>query len=455
MGARAERARQDLLRSRQRSQSPSWRLPGPGGLVLPGERRGHKLTTAHIQAAYPMVASSSLGSTGVLIGRDEYGTGAFCFDPFGWYHAGHTRDPSAIVLGEKGSGKSCLLKCIASRSRVFGRRVEIIVGGRGGELVGEYEALVSALEGVNLRIRPGVGLNPIERHGNAAARQSLLRAVTAMLLGRPLKPAEARGLSTVLPIVDAELSDREVVIPDVVSELQNPSQGFADVMNRDRRELADELRDCMDVLGDLTAGPLGGLFDRPSIAADWTNPVICLDLGEIAETAHGADESVALGVSMLCATAALDAHRRQRGATGEKSIRIADEAWRAISSGDFLAYMIASLKLSRKTGQGWLIALHRLGDLSAAGDQGSRAQQLAESIASECATRIIAKQHPSQVDLTASTFMLSETEKALIGRLGVGEHLWKLGNTHRSFRVRHYVAPTEREWAYTDQNMAA
>lgn len=36
MSARAERARESLLRARRRSQAPSWRLPGPGGLVLPG-----------------------------------------------------------------------------------------------------------------------------------------------------------------------------------------------------------------------------------------------------------------------------------------------------------------------------------------------------------------------------------------------------------------------------------
>ena len=453
MSARADRAREERLRARRRSQRPSWRLPGPGGLVLPGERRGHRLTTAHVQAAYPFVASSSLGSTGVLIGRDGYGTGPFTWDAWGWYERGEVRDGNAIVLGEKGSGKSCLLKTYASRSRVFGRRVEIIVGGRGGELAGEYQGVVDALGGVNLRVQPGVSLNPLERIGSPAARQSLLRAVTAMLLGRPLKPAEARGLSTVLPIVDAQLSDREVVIPDVVVELQNPCQEFADAMNRDRDDLAGEMRDCMDVLGDLSTGPLGGLFDRPSTAAEWTSPVIAIDLSEIAEHAHGADEDVALAVAMLCSTAFLDARRRERGVTGEKVIRIADEAWRAIASGEFLSYMSAALKLSRKTGVQYVIALHRLGDLSAAGDQGSRAQQLAESLASECATRVVYRQAPSQVELTARAFQLSETERSLIGRLGVGEGLWKLGNTHRSFRVRHHVASIEREWAYTDQGM--
>src|SRR5450432_452957 len=142
MSARREAARVGLLRARRRSQAPSWRVPGAGGLVLPGERRGHKLTTAHVQASYPFVASSSLGSTGVLIGRDEYGTGPFCFDAWRWYETGEVRDPNALILGEKGSGKSCLLKTYAARSRVFGRRVEIIVGGRGGELRGQYEALV-------------------------------------------------------------------------------------------------------------------------------------------------------------------------------------------------------------------------------------------------------------------------------------------------------------------------
>ena len=40
----------------------------------------HRTTTAHIQAAYPLMFSQGLGSRGTYIGRELLG-GSFCHDP--------------------------------------------------------------------------------------------------------------------------------------------------------------------------------------------------------------------------------------------------------------------------------------------------------------------------------------------------------------------------------------
>jgi hypothetical protein len=39
----------------------------------------HRLTSAHLQAAYPFVAEGGLGAPGTYIGRDLFG-GAFSYD---------------------------------------------------------------------------------------------------------------------------------------------------------------------------------------------------------------------------------------------------------------------------------------------------------------------------------------------------------------------------------------
>ena len=106
---RRQRDARERELARERSQPPTWRSMTPGGLVRPGERPGHLASTAHVQAAYPFVAQASLGSRGVIVGRNVYG-GAFALDPWELYVAGLLQDPNMLVLGLKGFGKSALCK---------------------------------------------------------------------------------------------------------------------------------------------------------------------------------------------------------------------------------------------------------------------------------------------------------------------------------------------------------
>ncbi|MGZ4331028.1 MAG: hypothetical protein ACXVH3_26675 [Solirubrobacteraceae bacterium] len=371
---RKERAGREKSFVRERSQPPTWRRMAPGGLVRPGERPGHLASTAHIQAAYPFVAQASLGNRGVVVGRNVYG-GVFALDPWELYVAGLLQDPNMLVLGLKGYGKSALCKTWVFRQRVFGRRIEVI------ERKGEYGPMVEAMGGVTLCLEPGVKLNPLERVGTRESRESLLRAVTRALLGRELSPAERVALSAALGTVDARYSEREVVIPDVVAELREPSAELALELNITQQQARDELRECMLALRDLSTGPLRGMFDGPTNAGHgvWNRPALAIDISQIARHAHGADENTALAIALICSTAFLDGqrhardrHARETGGEREKTVRVNDEAWRALAVPGAAEYYSSALKLSRDTGVQYVIALHRLSDLSATGDAGSR-----------------------------------------------------------------------------------
>jgi hypothetical protein len=426
-----------------------------GGLVRPAERPGHIASTAHVQAAYPFVAQASLGSRGVLVGRNVYG-GVFALDPWELYVAGLLQDPNMLVLGLKGYGKSALCKTWVFRQRVFGRRIEVI------ERKGEYGPIVEAMGGATLKLEPGVRLNPLERVGTTESRESLLRAVTRALLDRELTPAERVGLAAALGAVDARCSEREVVIPDVVAELREPSAELALELNVDQQDARSELRECMLALRDLSTGPLRGMFDGPTNAGTgvWDRPALAIDISQIARHAHGADENTALAIALICSTAFLDGQRhardRQARAAGrdtDKTVRVNDEAWRALAVPGAAEYYSSALKLSRDTGVQYVIALHRLSDLSATGDAGSRTQQLAEGLASEAAIRVIYRQAEREAPLTADSLQLSTTERALITQLGQGEALWRVGG--QGFRVRHLIADAEWELVQTDQGMGA
>ena len=452
---RRQRDARERELARERSQPPTCRSMTPGGLVRPGERPGHLASTAHVQAAYPFVAQASLGSRGVIVGRNVYG-GAFALDPWELYVAGLLQDPNMLVLGLKGFGKSALCKTWVLRQRVFGRRIEVI------ERKGEYGPVVDAMGGVSLRLEPGVRLNPLERIGTRESRESLLRAVTRALLDRDLNPAERVGLSAALAAVDARNADREVVIPDVVAELRDPSAELALELNVSQEQARDELRQCMLALRDLSTGPLRGMFDGPTNAGTgvWERPAVAIDISQIARHAHGTDENTALAIALICATAFLDGQRharegraKQAGVEPDKTVRVNDEAWRALAVPGAAEYYSSALKLSRDSGVQYLIALHRLSDLSATGDAGSRTQQLAEGLASEAAIRVIYRQAEREAPLTADALQLSTTERALITELTQGEALWRVGE--RGFRVRHLIADAEWKLVQTDEGMGS
>ncbi len=98
-----------------------------------------------------------------------------------------------------------------------------------------------------------------------------------------------------------------------------------------------------------------------------------------------------------------------------------------------------------------MIVLHKLGDLQAAGDAGSRAARIAEGLVADASTRIVYHQDESQVPLTRALLGLSESEARLISMLSPGQALWRVGS--RSFVVQHYRSRIETEMTNTDTGM--
>jgi type IV secretory pathway VirB4 component len=410
-------------------------------------------TTAHFQAVYPAVAEAGLGAQGVYIGRDMHG-GSFVYDPWVLYARGVLNDANTLVIGRPDFGKSSLSKTWLYRSRVFGRRGEII------DLKGEYEPLVHALGGTILRLTPGgrARLNPLTRIGRREMREGLLEAIARAVLGRPLTQAEAVGLAASLDGADRREDGSEVSIPDVIEQLREPAQEAAEQLGTSQHDARLELREVALALQRLCHGPLRGMFDGPTTAGEevFDAPVISLDLSEIADGV--ATVNLPIAIAMVCAVAFLDAKRverldkaRAQGREVEKTIRVNDEAWRALPIAGLGDYYQAAFKLSRKTGvQHWLV-LHRISDLRAAGDEGTRQQRLAEGLLADASTTIVYRQHTQELPLTADALGLSQTERSLIASLEQGVALWRVGG--RSFEVRHVLSELEWDLIDTDQAM--
>ena len=182
----------------------------------------HRVTTAHLQAAYPFVAEGDDRRGGPLLGRDLLG-GVFCFDPWERYAAGEITGPNMVVVGQIGRGKSTFVKTLLWRELVFGRRAWVI------DPKGEYGPLAAACGTRPVRLEPGgpTRLNPLDHlvpgggattagvsaggtHGGALGDATswrrgadLLASVAASSLGRALQPQERAAVDLAVRAVTA------------------------------------------------------------------------------------------------------------------------------------------------------------------------------------------------------------------------------------------------------------
>jgi hypothetical protein len=380
--------------------------------------------------------------------------GSFVYDPWILYAAGVLNDANMLVIGRPGHGKSALLKSWMYRSRVFGRVCELI------DPKGEYRTLVQALGGQVLTFTPGgqTRLNPLTRLGSREMREGLLEAIARAMLDRPLTQPEALGLSAALQAADEHADGNdEVCIPDVAAQLREPTKGMAEQLACTPGEAQRDLRECALALQRLTHGPLRGMFDQPTQASErvWDAPAVCLDLSQVG--VGQAQSNLAVAIVMVCASAFLDAKRRERalaaraaGRDPDKTTRGNDECWRGLPIPGLAEYYQSAFKLSRDSGVQHILALHRLSDLRSAGDDGSRQQRLAQGLLAEASTTVIYRQHAQEVPDTADALGLSSTARERIARLPPGVALWCVAG--RCFEVRHVLS--DQEWALIDTDQA-
>jgi len=407
----------------------------------------HRATTAQLQAAYPFVAESGLGTGGAYIGRDLLG-GAFAYDPWELYQAGRITSPNAIIIGQIGRGKSALVKSYLWREMVFGRQAWVV------DPKGEYFALAAACGVTPIRLVPGgqIRLNPLDPPGGAREaepdhrRQSeLLASLAAASLGRPLLPAERTAAELALTTVASnDRSGLPPTLPDVVGALLQPEPAAAAAVHTDLAALAADGRQVALELRRLVEGDLRGMFDGPTTPGlNLDAPLVVLDLSAVYTSA-------ALGILMTCATAWLQA--ALASGDGIRRIVVVDEAWAVLSDLAIARWLRASAKLSRAHGVATWVVVHRLSDLTAAGDQGSEQVRLARGLLADVETRVVYGQPPSEVDAARDLLGLSDTEAELLPRLARGVALWKVGT--RTFLVEHRLGAAERAIVDTDARMA-
>jgi type IV secretory pathway VirB4 component len=407
----------------------------------PAARPGHRCTTRHAQAVYPFMAAAALGGKGVFIGRDAGGS-AFCYDPWVLYGRGLLDDPNVIVLGKLGQGKSSLIKTLLWRMLLFGRRAFVL------DVKREYGALCRAAGVKAVSLAPGgsVRLNPLSSRPEPHAQLELLRAVAVAAIGTGLTQIEAAALREALRTLRVSGSG-EPTLPQIAALLFAPVAEMAAALRTTPVRLSHEVRRVALALQDLCEGPLRGIFDGP------TTPGIDLDAKLLVLDLHAVRDSPAVGILMACATAWMAALLARLGTKPgrERLINVADESWKIIQHAGLGEWFQSNFKLARQFGVMNVVVLHKLADLHAAGDAGSRASRIAEGLIADASTRIVYHQDESQVPLTRTLLGLSESESQLISMLSPGQALWRIGS--RSCVVQHHRSRLEARLTDTDTGM--
>ena len=95
--------------------------------------------------------------------------------------------------------------------------------------------------------------------------------------------------------------------------------------------------------------------------------------------------------------------------------------------------------------------LHRLSDLDAVGATGTETRALAEGLLADCSTRVIYRQEPDQLAVTARALGLTATERDLLPLLPRGTGLWRVAG--RSHVVHHRLHVDELPLVDTDAAM--
>jgi type IV secretory pathway VirB4 component len=291
-----------------------------------------------------------------------------------------------------------------------------------------------------------VRLNPLASRPEERAQLELLRAVALTAIGSPLNQVEAAALREALHALRRS-GVAEPTLPEIAAVLFAPTAEMAERLRSTPERLASDSRRAALALQDLCEGPLRGVFDGP------TTPGLDLDARLVVLDLHAVRDSPAVGILMACATAwmsALLARMAERpGRT--RLINVADESWKIIQHAGLGEWFQSNFKLARQFGVMNLVVLHKLADLHAVGDAGSRAARIAEGLIADASTRIVYHQDESQVELTRTLLGLSESEARLLSMLSPGQALWRVGS--RSFVVQHYRSRVEASFTNTDTGM--
>ena len=419
------------------------RLPGPRGYTgagcgadlfidTPVMWRG---STFQVCGLWPWLLGSSSPRNAAPLGRHMVTHEMVCADPLSYFKGGLITNPSLILLGLNGYGKSSLLRRIAAAVTAFGA-VPLILG----DLKGEFVPMIRALSGQVVRLGPGRGcLNLLDiadvvqaaqrlphrvreevvSHA-IANRQDILLSLIQLRRGEAPTETEENIIAEALAILDEGTGDTGTpsVLSDLVTVIEQAPERLRKVA-RDRGELGryqdrtDGLIESLNrVINDRELGPTFNgqttetlLVDRPAV----------IDVSYFEDSplrVQGTVLTACWGIAMSL----VDLAQALADEGVERRIHqlvIMDELWRPMRAAPRMVQRIDSLtRLNRTKGAGTMKCTHTMSDFLALGTEEER--QIAIGFLERAGIVLCAALPAREFPLLEQAIDLSRAEQALL-----------------------------------------
>lgn len=377
------------------------------------------MDTTSLASTFPFTSATLTQDKGVMYGINQLNGSLIIFDRFSLENA------NEVVFGKSGAGKSYLIKLEIMRQFMFGTEVIVI------DPEGEYAELTKALGGEYLEFTPAspIKINPFDLSGRyeegenelglkILSLHALLRIVLGELdaghdaiLDRAMVEAyRQKGITT-----DPKTQTKE---PPLMEDLYKILLGMEDQIAKD---LALRLERFIK-------GSMSGIFNQQS-NFNIKNPLT------VFSTRGLEDELRPVAMHII-----LDFIWTRVRKDLKKRLLVLDEAWYLMKYQDSASFVHGIAKRARKYYLALTTATQDVQDFLST-DYG-------KAVLSNSSIQMILKQSPTEIDLVANIFYLTDQEKQILLSASVGEGLFFAGQSHVAMKV--LSAPHEHKLITSD-----
>ncbi len=364
------------------------------------------MDTTSLASTFPFTSATLTQDKGVLYGINEQNGSLIIFDRFSLENA------NEVVFGKSGSGKSYLIKLEMMRQFMFGTEVIAI------DPEGEYQELTKTFNGEYVEFSPNspIKINPFDLSGKYTQGENelglkilSLHALLKIVMGEldPVHDAildralvqtyRLKGITT-----DPSTQSKE---PPLMEDLYKVLLGMEDNVARD---LALRLERFIK-------GSMSGIFNSQS-NFNIKNPLTVFSMRGLEDQLRPVAMQIVL--DFIWTTVRKDLKKR---------LLVLDEAWYLMKYADSASFVQGIAKRARKYYLALTTATQDVQDFLST-DYG-------KAVLSNSSIQILLKQSPTEIDLVAEIFYLTDQEKQLLLSSGVGEGLFFAGQSHVAIKV--------------------